>query len=417
MEQGSNNFNVNGFLQQLQNAQPKEKGDGMNARKLDQIHLSFNGNHGKYQILPMTSTITGYPYVDLKQTREIKLPFKNHNKVDGTDREFTSWIKLLPKTAYQMVDSTGRIVSSLTREDEELLTQAYTTFDRLYELLGGKQKDQNLNKAIGFLRKRDYTLFNGKCLGKWSMTDPRTPERTNFAALFVCTAKGFMQSVSDNINDETLAAGGSTDWISQVYSRQLTGRTGFLIFSINMNQGGKIGYSTTISHKYGINNPEINNHVITDEEAELMTDPVEAFLGWQAGKEPGRLFNKSIIEEAIARMSAQIQAVQMAISTNTDVVQAMQATSQLALKQSAPVGGADAVNEVYVNQANVMNNNVDPFNNPPAAHIDPVTQRPIDNGFAGSQPAFTKPAFAESNPAATPFGMGNSFGSTDPFRQ
>jgi hypothetical protein len=150
MEQGSNNFNVNGFLQQLQQSQPKAKGDSMNGRKLDQIHLSFNGNHGKYQILPMTSTITGYPYVELKQTREIKLPFKNQNSVDGTEREFSAWVKILPTEAYQMVDpSTGRIVSSLTREDEEILIQARTTFDRLYELLGGKQKDQNLNKTIG----------------------------------------------------------------------------------------------------------------------------------------------------------------------------------------------------------------------------------------------------------------------------
>lgn len=435
MEQSSNNFNVNGFLQQLQNSQPKPKGDGLNARKLDQIHLSFNGNHGKYQILPMTSTITGYPYVELKQTREIKVPMKN-NLADGTEKEFLPWIKILPSEAYQMVDNTGRIVSSLTREDEDLLIQARSTFDRLYELLGGRQKDQNLNKTIGLLRKRDYTLFNGKCLGKWGMTDPRTPERTNFAALFVCTAKGFMQAVSDNINDETLACGGNVDWINQVYSRQTTGRTGFLIFSISMNQGGKIGYSTSISHKYGITNPEINNHVITDEEVELMTDPVEAFLGWQANRtEPNRLFNRNLMAKAIAYMSEQIQTVQMAISTGADVLSAMQATSELALRGSQPMGEIQTNDpflagnpnpnfansgNVAANPSNLINNNSDPFATPPAAHIDPVTQRPIgSNGYSGGAP-FEQPSFArpQENPAGAtnnPFGGMNGF--TDPFRQ
>lgn len=435
MEQSSN-FNVNGFLQTLQRNQPQAKGDAMNARKIEKVSLSFNGNYGKYQILPVNSTITGFPFRELKNTREIMFPMKNR-LVDGTEREFSSWVKILPPEAYLMVDSTGRVVSSLTREEEELLAQARNTFDQLFELLGGRNKETDANKTIGLLRKRDYTVFHGKCLGKWGLTDPRTPERQNFPALFICSAKGFMQAVSDNVNDETLANGGNADWLGQIYNRQQTGRTGFLIFSISLNQGGKIGYSISINHKAGIMNPEINNHQITDEEIAMMTDPVETFLGFQAGKE--RLFNKYLMQDVINYMSLQIQNIQMAISTGADVVKAWEATSALTLKNSNPVGGAAQTNDPFlasqasqvqaasevVNPGAVVMNNTDPFSTPPAAHIDPITQQPVNTmgNFGGSapfeQPSFAKPAFAEANPAANnnPFGGFGGGQMNDPFRQ
>lgn len=427
MEQNSNNFNVNGFLQTLQRTQPQAKGDSVNARKIEKVSLSFNGNHGKYQILPMNSTITGFPFRELKGTRELQFPMKNH-LVDGTEREFTTWVKILPPEAYLMVDSTGRIVSSLTREEEELLQQARNTFDQLFELLGGRNKEQELNKTIGLLRKRDYTVFHGKCLGKWSLTDPRTPERQNFPALFICSAKGFMQAVSDNVNDETLANGGNADWLGQIYSRQQTGRTGFLIFSISMNQGGKIGYSISVNHKAGITNPEINNHLITDEEVAMMTDPVETFLGFQAGRE--RLFNKYLIQDATNYMSAQIQAIQMALSTGSDVIKAWQDTSALTLKNSNPVGAAPQTNDPFlsgnqgtvasdvVNPSAIVTNNTDPYVTPPAAHIDPITQNTVGNnqgvafnGNSFAQPAFANPGTAAPNPFSG-FGGGQM---NDPF--
>ena len=82
MEQ--NNFNVSGFLQTLQRTQPQAKGVAANARKIEKISLSFNGNHGKYQILPVNSTVTGFPFRELKNTRELQFPMKN-TLVDGTE--------------------------------------------------------------------------------------------------------------------------------------------------------------------------------------------------------------------------------------------------------------------------------------------------------------------------------------------
>lgn len=433
MEQSSNNFDVTGFLQTLQRTQPQARNNGVETRKIDKISLSFNGNHGKYQILPMNSTVTGFPFRELKNTREIQMP-KANTLPDGNVREFTSWIKILPNEAYLMVDSTGRVVSSLTREEEELLIQARSTFDQLYDLMGGREKNQDLNKTIGFLRKRDYTVFHGKCLGKWGLADPRTPERTNFPALFICSAKGFMQAVSDNVTDETLANGGDQSWLEQIYSRQTTGRTGFLIFSISMNQGGKIGYSISVNHKARIMNPEINNHVITEEEEALMTDPVETFLGWQGRKDPetGRIFNKYLMQEVIAYMGNMIQNLQMAKNSGADLAEAWKATAELALKnnvQTAPTttdpflkDNEPQVAPEVVNPGNLFINNNDPFSTPPAAHIDPITQQPVNPGFGSgystAAPQFEQPSFAQPgvNTGSVPFGGFGGGQMNDPFQ-
>ena len=158
-----NNFNVDGFLRTLEQNQSKPKELGPTLRSLEKIYLSYPGNYGKYQIFPMNSVVTGYPFVILKDTREIKITKKNVLP-DGTENVFDAWIKILPVDAYQMLDSTGRVVSSLTADDENLLIQASGVFDQLYEELGGNQKDQKLNKAISLLRRRNYTIFHGKCL-------------------------------------------------------------------------------------------------------------------------------------------------------------------------------------------------------------------------------------------------------------
>ena len=163
-----NNFNVDGFLRTLEQNQSKPKELGPTLRSLEKIYLSYPGNYGKYQIFPMNSVVTGYPFVILKDTREIKITKKNVLP-DGTENVFDAWIKILPVDAYQMLDSTGRVVSSLTADDENLLIQASGVFDQLYEELGGNQKDQKLNKAISLLRRRNYTIFHGKCLNKWSL--------------------------------------------------------------------------------------------------------------------------------------------------------------------------------------------------------------------------------------------------------
>ena len=68
----TNNFNVQGFLDALEqntNQTNYENQNNGNARTLDKLYLSFPGNYGKYQIMPMVSTVTGQPFEFLNKMR------------------------------------------------------------------------------------------------------------------------------------------------------------------------------------------------------------------------------------------------------------------------------------------------------------------------------------------------------------
>ena len=124
---------VESFLERLQSMSPKKKPTSfVKRRAIETVYTNAKANFGKYQLLPLTSVINDFPYVSLKNTREIKMPRKNVMS-DGTPQEYSAWIKLLPKDAYTIKDpSTGREVSSLTAADESLLDQAYAIWEELY---------------------------------------------------------------------------------------------------------------------------------------------------------------------------------------------------------------------------------------------------------------------------------------------
>ena len=415
----TNNFNVQGFLDALEqntNQTNYENQNNGNARTLDKLYLSFPGNYGKYQIMPMVSTVTGQPFEFLNNTREVKVTRKSQ-KQDGTETTYDAWIRILPASAYHMIDSTGRLVSSLTTEEEQILAQAQQTFDALYVELGGREKDEALRKRIAeHLRRRDYTLFHAYCMNKWNLNDMRQAEKTNFSALFVCSAKGFLQAVSDNVADTTLTSGNNPEWMNQVYNRQLSGRSGYVLFSIALNVGGKVGYSITVNH--AINNAAfMEQYQISQEDAELMQDPVESFLGWQASKEqPGKLFNAKLIQEVTAELAAELAAVRAAKSTGADVFAAMKATSEMAAQSAAPINGpmtndpmlqqTQPMGQPMANPAAVFGANNAPFQTPPASHVDPVNPQPMNAGAPYQQPGFAQ--FGQAGYGASQPGFGNS---------
>lgn len=390
------NFNIANFLQNLQQNQPvsremKQKSDV----KIEKIYLSHPDWQGKYQILPMVSTETGLPMAFLKRVREIKLPSK-YTLSNGEVKENSNWIKILPVEAYTMQTPDGQVVSSLTSSEEDLLRQLHNSFDILYDELGGNSKDRNeeTNKTIKYMRRRNYSLFYGRCISHWSSSDPRNPKHSNFSALFVCSAKGFSEVISNNIADSVITYGDPETWINQVYSRELTGRTGFLLFSVNLNVGGQVGYNLSAQHV--INNSQVTNYVIPEEEAAVMRDPVEGFLGWQANKqEPGRLFNRRLMEETLATINSQIATVRA--SKGVDVNAAAAVTSKTAMDSQGvgspatndPMLSAGTVPGSMTNPGAVMNGNTNPLQTPPAAQIDPITQAPV-----GSQ--YVSPAFAQA---------------------
>ena len=412
----TNNFNVQGFLDALeQNTNQQSNFDSQNngnARTLDKLYLSYPGNYGKYQIMPMVSSVTGQPFEFLNNTREVKVTRKSA-KQDGTETTYDAWIRILPPSAYHMIDSTGRLVSSLTSEEEQILAQAQQTFDALYIELGGREKDEALRKKIAeHLRRRDYTLFHAYCMNKWNLNDMRQAEKSNFSALFVCSAKGFLQAVSDNVADTTLTSGNNPEWMNQVYNRELSGRSGYMLFSIALNVGGKVGYSITVNH--AINNAAfMEQYRISQEDAELMQDPVESFLGWQASKDqPGKLFNAKLIQEITAEMAAELAAVRAAKSTGGDVFAAMKATSEMAANSipATPMTNDPMLQQGMApgatNPGAVFGANNAPFQTPPASHVDPINPQPMQQGAPYQQPGFAQ--FGQPGYGATQPGFGNS---------
>jgi hypothetical protein len=313
-----------------------------------------------------------------------------------------------------MKDATGRQVSSLTAADEQLLGQAHMVFDQLCDELD--MRNNRNEEVTNLVRRRNYTVFFGYCLNKWN-TDSRTPDRQNFCGLFVSTAKGFISAVQDNITERTLMNNGDNSWLPSVYNRSLTGRDGFLMFSVNQNKL-QAGYVVTASHEVG-RAKNLEGVVISEEDAELMVDPVETFLGWQANRDenaaPGtkRLFNAALTQEAITFMTEQLAAIRMAKSTGITIADAIQATNAKALeKQNYTTTTGQATNDPMLaemaaktDQENTFSQTVDPsklvnndapYQTPPVSHIDPMTNAPKTNPW--SNPSNN---FGQQNPAAS----------------
>lgn len=418
-------LNVEYFLQQIQEdktSMSKNVDFSKKSNGPEKISLNFEGNFGRYQILPFNSVVLDIPFIKLYDTKEIAVP-RIGKSADGSSNPYKTWIKLLPIEGYKMKDSTGRIVSSLTAEEEDMLVSARTLFDQLYTELDIKN---NLQYTKEIARKRNYTIFHAYCMNKWGGgTDPRNPARSGFCGLFVCTAKGFCSSAEENIASKSMLTNGDMSFLDQIYNRDLTGRTGFVLFTIVKNPN-QAGYQVNVQHEFNTG-AATSNVVITQEQADMMKDPVLNFLGWQAAKEDEnvpddqrRLFNKNVIQEAINFMSKQLAAIRAAKQNNMDLLQAIKITNDTVIQdlQNKQVQTNDPMLQNQAQQGNTVNpdlirqNNTQPFQTPPAAKMSPITGAPEPqqgngyntgfgggsgfNGFGGggqqqSTPSFTSP--------------------------
>ena len=141
-----------------------------------------------------------------------------------------------------------------------------------------------------------------------------------------------------------------------------------------------------------------------------MHDPIEGFLGWQADKrEPGRLFNRKLMEETLATLNSQIAAARASKGINVGMAAAATSGTAFASQGATTPQTNDPMLQgqgIYsqpagmTNPAAVMNNNTSPFQTPPAAQIDPITQTPVNNGPAAQ---FVSPAFAQTGGSGLPF--------------
>lgn len=417
-------MNVEYFMQKLsEQTAPMNKSNDFKAkgRQLEKISLNYEGNFGMYQILPFDSVVQDIPFITLYDTKEICVP-RMGKAADGSPSPYKTWIKLLPIEGYKMKDSTGRVVSSLTAEEEDMLKSARTLFDQLYEELDVKN---NLQYTKDIARKRNYTIFHAFCMNRWDASDTlaRSPIRSNFSGLFVCTAKGFSNAVQDNISSKALLTGGDQSFLNKIYNRDLTGRTGFVLFTINKSKT-QAGYQVTVQHEFNVNG--ISSITIPSEDAELMKDPVASFLGWQANKEDEnvpdeqrRLFNKIVIGDAINYMTKQLAAIRTAKQTNSDVNKAMMDTNDLVLKEQKQQTTNDPMLQAQEQQGApnpdfIKQQNTQPFQTPPASKMSPITGEPESTpqtGFGGNSGGFG--GFGNSTPFSSPFGNFSNESSTN----
>ena len=420
---------VEDFMAKLarQTAPMQRKSFSGNKSAIEKISLAFNGNWGRYQVLPINSVLYDYPYVTLFGTREVCIPRRSVAE-DGTESVNYVWVKIMPKCGFIMKDKTGRVVSSLTSDEEKLLSSAQELFDELFTEVDARN---DINMLRSLVRKRNYTIFHAFCTNRWEYDGNRAPIRQNFGALFVCTAKGFVQAIEDSINEESLLSGGDNSFLSQIYNNDLT-RTGFMMFSISQAKGGAAGFSISIAHK---GNVQPSTITLAPEDLERMKDPIENFMGWQANKEDinnnvpvgeRRLFNTTLMNEVVHFMAQQLAAVRNAKATGGDINEAIKNTNELLAKTAPSFRSASTNDPVLRNQTQaatpqvnpevVAAQNTQPYQTPPAGHFNPISGAPVNSGAGmntnpvSAQPAgnagfgtggFKKPDFAN-------FGSGSS---------
>lgn len=417
-------MNLEYFMKQLaEQATPMSKNTDFKAknRSLEKISLSYEGNFGRYQIFPFESVVQEIPFIMLYDTKEICVP-RMGKAADGSPSPYKTWIKLLPFEGYKMKDSTGRLVSSLTADEEDMLRSARTLFDQLYEELDVKN---NLQYMKDVARKRNYTIFHAYCVNRWESGDSRSPIRSNFSGLFVCTAKGFMSAVEESISSKSLLTGGDQTFLKQIYNRDLTGRTGFVLFTIGKSKTSA-GYQVNVQHEYNVSG--ISNVSVPQEDVDLMKDPVANFLGWQANKEDEnvpveqrRLFNRAVIQDAINYMTKQLAAIRAAKQNSQDVNEAMKITNDLVLKDQQnqqqtndPMLQQSQPQQVMPNPDLIKQNNTQPFQTPPAAKMSPITGAPEateQTSFGGS--GFGGFGGGNTTPFSSPFGNFSNDSSTN----
>lgn len=404
----NNEWNVQSFLEQLRSAQPQPRTNEQKSPTLEKTYLNLPDNLGRYQIFPMISTVTGMPFEYLYKTKEVNIVTGKNS--DGADRY--SWHKLLPISAYNFVDNTGRLVSSLTKSESDLLQSAYGVFDRMWEVV-----PENLRKDI--CRVKNYTVGNAYVINKFGLKDNTKPLRSGFSTLLVCTSKDFANAINKDIEMQMINHGNDTSWLSEIYNRKLDGRTGWLIFNIT-NAANGIGFSVSASHTSNLAPSATEGIRIPEDQAELMKDPIRTFLGWQAGQD--KLFNERLITNIIEEMNKIISKYtsSSAYVNVNQVAQATLATAQSVAPKVAPTLDPmiAAINSHEAPQMSVVKTpdqmakvNDDPLMTPPASQFDPMSGIPNNYGqfqqpqFGSpqmngtmSQNAYVQPSFAQQPP-------------------
>ena len=389
------------FMERLtkQSGSPAARTFNRQTRKIDRISVNNPETLGRYQVLPINSAVTEFPFIS-GRVRQISLPRRRMDE-SGEEQNYNAWIHIPSFEFFQMRDATDRVVSSLTAEDEKLLSSTYNLWEELYSEVDGKT---NYPVVKDFIRAKNMTVFSAYCMNFWKYgSNNRTPDRQNFSALFMITTKNFIQSVEANINDKNLTEGGP-DWIYNVYNNQLKNRDGFLMFSVNKDKTAK-GFTASATHEFGRSSMLSGVEIPQEDFDAGMDDPVSLFLGWQANsaereKPSGsrRLFNAALMKEACSYMGTLLSAIRAEKakdpSTPIDVMAVVNQVVEDYYKNLPPLEPRQQNQGQGVAQEAPQTQSA-PVNDSPTTHIDPLmgSQEPQSNGFGGGFGGFSTPSF------------------------
>ena len=400
------------FMERLtkQSGSPAARTFNRQTRKIERVQVNNPETLGRYQVLPINSVVTDFPFISGK-VRQILMPRRRLDE-SGEEQYYTTWINLPSFDFYQMTDATGRVVSSLTAEDEKLLTSAYSLWEEVYSEVDGKT---NYMQVKDFIRVRNITTFTGYCMNFWKFgSNSRTPDRQNFSALFIITTKSFIQSIEQNIGDKSAMEGGDQKWIEKVYNNQLKNRDGFLMFSINKDRNAA-GFTASTQHEIGRSQMLMNVEIPQEDYDTGMDDAAALYLGWQANsaereKPSGtrRLFNAALIKEACSYLGTLLSAIRAekasAAGNPIDVMNIVSSVSENYFNNLPPLEPRHT-SEATPAQTPEQTQAEAPANDSPTTHIDPLmgSQAPSGgSGFGGGFGGFSTPSFGNSN-----FGGGN----------
>lgn len=396
---------VEDFMSKLKKQTGKNQGARnftRQTRKIEKLSLNNPNTLGRYQVFPILSSVLDFPFISGK-VKQIKVPRKMIDQATGEETQYETWIHIPAHGFYQMKDMSGRgAVSSLTAEEDQLLTNLHTVWEELYNEIDAKN---HFAEAMKFIRTKNYTLFTGYCLNFWKAgdTDNRVPTRQNFSALFMVTTTSFMDAINGNIEDRSIMEGGNNDWIEKVYTNDLKGRDGFLLFSVNKSTTTP-GFTVSAQHEYGRANV-LSQYEIPKEDFDAgMEDAFELFLGWQASAQDidkpigqRRLFNKKLMQETLDYMSSMLASVRASKAAGKSYEETIEEARKVVFGSPADRSAAPAGTPIEAKPAPAA---------PQATQIDPLSGTQAFSGFGGTntqgQPNFATPDFSNPTPGFNP---------------
>jgi hypothetical protein len=211
-----------------------------------------------------------------------------------------------------------------------------------------------------------------------------------------------MEAVNGNIEDRSIMEGGSHDWLEKVYTNDLKGRDGFLLFSVNKNSTSP-GFVSSAQHEYG-RASVLSQYEIPKEDFEAgMEDPFELFLGWQASSQDldkpigqRRLFNKKLMQETLDYMSNMLASVRASKTVGKNFSETIEEARKIVFGSPADRSAAPAGTPLEATAAPSA---------PQATQIDPLSGGQAFSGFGGNtqgQPSFATPDFSNPAPGFNP---------------